>query len=113
MSAPRRLPTLAALALSAAALAACGGGDGGGDTAPKGGVLDQTALEKDLTQRLSDASGKSEPKVDCPGDLPVKKDLTMRCTATLEGTTYGLTVTVTGVEGGNASYDVAVDQTPQ
>ena len=102
--------TLAALLMSTIALAACGSG---GTSSSAGAVLDRDALAQDLSTRLSDAAGGKSPKVQCPGDLPVKKDLTVRCTAVLEGKTFGLTVTVTGTEGGSAQYDVAVDQTPQ
>lgn len=103
--------TLAALLTSTIAVAACGGDDKA--STPDGAVLDRDALAADLSVRLSDAAGGKSPKVQCPGDLPVKKDLTVRCTAVLQGETYGLTVTVTGTEGGSAQYDVAVDQAPQ
>ena len=110
MRPPHRPLTLAALLMSTAALAACGSGD---KTSPGGAVLDRDALAADLSIRLSDAAGGKSPKVRCPSDLPVKQDLTVRCTAQLQGKTFGLTVTVTGTEGGSAQYDVAVDQTPQ
>lgn len=103
--------TLAALLMSTIALAACGGGD---KASPTGGaVLDRGALANDLSIRLSDAAGGKSPTVRCPADLPVKRDITVRCTAVLQGKTFGLTVTVTGTEGGSAQYDIAVDQTPQ
>lgn len=109
---PTRPLTAAALVLVIGLLGACGSGDGGSKT-PAGAVLDRDALAKDLSTRLSDATGDTPPKVTCPGDLPVKKDLTVRCTADIGSKTYGLTVTVTGTDGGAAQYDVAVDKTPQ
>ena len=111
MPAPRRPLTVAALALSTAVLGACGGG--GSPKTPDGAVLDRDALAADLTARLSDAAGGKSPKVACPADLPVKQGLTVRCTAELGGKRYGLTVTVTGTNGGTAEYDVAVDKTAQ
>jgi hypothetical protein len=111
MRPPRRPLTLAALALSSVALAACGSSKG--DSTPAGAVLDRDALADDLNIRLSDAAGGTSPSVICPADLPVKVGLSVRCTAELKGKTYGLTVTVTGTDGGTAQYDVAVDDTAQ
>ena len=113
MRPPHRPLMLAAIAASSIALAACGSsGDKGGST-PAGAVLDRDALADDLNIRLSDAAGGKSPSVICPADLPVKTGLSVRCTAELSGKTYGLTVTVTGTDGGSAQYDVAVDDTAQ
>lgn len=101
---------LPAVALSALAVSACGSS---GSKTPSGAVLDRNALARDLTTRLSDTTPGPSPKVTCPSDLPVKKDISERCTATLAGKRYGVTVTVTGTSGGSAAYDVAVDRTPQ
>ena len=112
MRPPARPLTLATIALSTLALAACGSGDKKATT-PSGASLDRDALASDLTIRLSDAAGGKSPSVICPADLPVKVGLSVRCTAELKGKTYGLTVTVTGTDGGSAQYDVAVDDTAQ
>ena len=113
MRPPVRPLTLATIALSAVALAACGGGGDKKVTTPAGAVLDRDALANDLNVRLADAAGGTSPSVICPADLPVKVGLSVRCTAELKGKTYGLTVTVTGTDGGSAQYDVAVDDTAQ
>jgi hypothetical protein len=112
MRPPVRPLTLTTIALSTVALAACGGGSKQATTS-SGAVLDRDALASDLDIRLSDAAGGTSPSVICPADLPVKVGLSVRCTAELKGKTYGLTVTVTGTDGGSAQYDVAVDDTAQ
>ncbi len=111
MLARRLLPTALALAVLALAAAGCGAGDKA--KTPDGAVLDRDALAQDLTTRLSDAAGGKSPKVACPADLPVTVGLTVRCTATLGGKRFGVTVTVTGSNGGTAEYSVAVDKTAQ
>ena len=112
MLAPRRqLPVAIALACACAlSIAACGSSKD--KAAPAGAVLDRDALAKDLSTRLA-LGGKDAPKVSCPNDLPVKKGITVRCTATLSGKRFGMTVSVTGTDGSSAQYDIAVDQDPQ
>lgn len=52
----------------------------------------------------------SRPEIDCPGDLDAEVGATMRCTLTAaDGTTAGVTVTVTSVDGSDAQFDVVVD----
>jgi hypothetical protein len=92
--------------LVAGALAGCGGDDDGGS----GGDLDRDALEQDISQRLAQATNSPAPTVDCPSDLPAKTGATIRCRVDVGGTQYGVTVTVTGTQGGSAQYDVQVDQ---
>ena len=110
MRSPRRLLAVAALLLVTASLGACGSSKD--KAAPAGAVLDRDALAKDLSTRLA-LGGKDAPKVNCPNDLPVKKGITVRCTATLSGKRFGMTVSVTGTDGDSAEYDIAVDQEPQ
>lgn len=106
----RRLhPLAAAIALAAAlALSACGSDE----SAPDGTLLKGSALEQDIAGRLADANGGTSPTVSCPGNLPIKTGATMRCRTKTGGAEYGVTVTVTGVEDGNAKYDITVDPQP-
>ena len=105
--------TTTALAFLAALALLAGCGSGGGSTGSGADVLKQKALENDLSSRLAQAAGGgASPTVTCPGDLPVKAGLTMRCRAEVAGTEYGVTVTVKGEQGGSAQYDVQVDQNP-
>ncbi len=100
----RRLIALSVPLLIAAALGGCGGDDDS-----SGGGLSRDALESDISQRLAQATGGTEPSVACPSDLPASKGSTIRCRVQVEGTSYGVTVTVTGTEGGSAQYDLQVD----
>ena len=49
------------------------------------------------------------PEVDCPNDVEATAGASARCTATVPGATYGVTVTVTEVDGEEAVYSVQVD----
>ena len=89
-----------------AALSACGGDD----NKSSGGSLDRDALEKDISQRLANATQGPAPDVSCPSDLPAKQGATIRCRAAVQGTSYGVTVSVTDTSGGSAQYELQVDQ---
>jgi hypothetical protein len=54
------------------------------------------------------------PVVTCPEDVALEVGATTRCTLTAPGDTteYGLTVTVTAVDGDEATVDVQVDDEP-
>ena len=109
MSPPRAIvPLLTALTLAAGGLAACGGDEG----TPVGAVLDRDALAKDISTRLQQAGAGEAPPVTCPSDLPTVKDASIRCTATISGQRYGVTVSITGGGGANATYGIEVDEKP-
>lgn len=57
----------------------------------------------------------SRPDISCPKDLEAKAGATTRCTLTAgsDPRKYGVTVTVTSVEGTHAKFDVQVDKQPQ
>ena len=50
------------------------------------------------------------PEVSCPDDVEAEVGAETRCTAAVEGATYGATVTVTAVEDDGAEFDVQVDR---
>ena len=79
------------------ALTACAG------SLPADDVADAAAdaLETELGFR---------PDVRCPDDLQADVGAEARCTATVDGQTYGATVTVTSVDGDAARFDVQVDR---
>ena len=84
-------------------LAGCGAGSvASGDVA--------TAAEDSLEEQVG-----QRPDVSCPEDLEAEVGATTRCTLTADGLDgeYGVTVTVTEVDGDRASFDVEVDQEPQ
>lgn len=103
---PSLLTALAAAALAAGGLTACGSDSGGGGDA---NVLRAEDLQTDIAQRLGASTGQT-PSVTCPGDLAAKKGNALRCRAEVDGKSLGVTVTVTGTEGGSAQYELQVDQ---
>lgn len=108
MSLPRCIvPLLAAALLAPAALAACGK-----EGTPVGAVLDRDELARDISSRLQQAGAGQAPPVTCPADLPTVKDASIRCTATIDGQRFGVTVSITGGEGESATYGIEVDKNP-
>jgi hypothetical protein len=98
----RRLSLLAATPLVALGLAACGSNELTADEVAKGA---EDALEAEVGAR---------PDVSCPDDLPAEVGAKTRCTLSVgdDPEKYGVTVTVTSVEGKTAHFDVEVDEEP-
>jgi len=76
-------------------------------TAPK--VEGKSVAQSVLTQLAAD--GKQVDEVSCP-DLPATVGASQRCTLKAGGDTYGVTVTVTSVQGTDVKFDIQVDSTP-
>jgi hypothetical protein len=57
------------------------------------------------------AEGKQVDEVSCP-DLPATVGASQRCTLRAGTETYGVTVTVTSVQGTDVKFDIQVDKTP-
>jgi hypothetical protein len=81
--------------------------DTGTATAPK--VEGRSVAQSVLTQLAAD--GKQVDEVSCP-DLAAEVGATQRCTLKAGADTYGVTVTVTTVQGTDVKFDIQVDQTP-
>jgi hypothetical protein len=98
-----RLPLLAAVPFVLAGLAACGT-----STLPANEVA--TKAEDALQQQIG-----VRPTISCPDDVKAEVGVKTRCTLTGgdDPTRYGVTVTVTSVDGTNAEFDIQVDQQPQ
>ena len=64
-----------------------------------------------VLKQLTD-NGKQVEKVTCP-DLIARVGAAERCTLVSRSQTYGVTVTVTSVQGTDVKFDIQVDQTPQ
>ncbi len=77
------------------------------------GAVSQADLEQQVSTQLESSVGVAPDSVTCPGDLTAETGTTMRCELTAGDSTYGLTVTVTGVENDVASFDILVDDAPQ
>jgi hypothetical protein len=99
---PRR-PALLATSFLLAGLAACGGSD----------VLTADTVAESAEDALEEQIG-ARPDISCPDDVEAKVGEETRCTLTGgdDPTEYGVTVTVTSVDGNNATFDVVVDDEP-
>jgi hypothetical protein len=98
-----RLPLLAATPFLLLGLAACGSS-----------VLSSDTVEKGAADALEEQVG-ARPEVSCPEDLAAEVGAEARCTLTAsdDPTEYGVTVTVTSLDGETANFDVQVDDQPQ
>jgi Domain of unknown function (DUF4333) len=70
---------------------------------------------KNVAQSVFDqlvSNGKQVNQVSCP-DLAAQVGASQRCTLMSGTQTYGVTVTVTSVQGTDVKFDIQVDQTPQ
>lgn len=87
--------------------------DPGTDVAPSGSSA--TVDGKNVAQSVFDqlvSNGKQVNQVSCP-DLVAQVGASQRCTLMSGTETYGVTVTVTTVQGTDVKFDIQVDQTPQ
>lgn len=82
-------------------------GDGGDAALPK---VSAAKVAKTTAQKLAAARSKAEPKVTCPDDLLGKVGTVLRCQLVADdGSTLGITVTVTAVRGTNVNFDIKAD----
>ncbi|QKW24072.1 DUF4333 domain-containing protein [Kitasatospora sp. NA04385] len=121
---------MAAAAAAAAVLAGCSAevhvgtvrsstsapGATGSKAASDDAALPKVSAEKlgqQTAKTLAEQYNQPEPTVTCPEDLVGKVGTTMRCRLTAEdGSSLGLTVTVTSVTGTDVKYDIKVDDLP-
>ncbi len=98
-----RRPLIVAVAAVLLCLSACG-------AAP----LPAEDVAESAEDALEEQVG-SRPHISCPEDLPAEVGAETRCTllAGDDPTEYGVTVTVTAVDGTTANFDVRVDEQPQ
>jgi hypothetical protein len=97
----RRLTVLAAAPAIALALSACSSS------------IDSGKLETTAADVLEGQVG-VRPDIACDEDLPAEVDASTRCLLTdkATGEEYGVTITVTSVDGSDAQFDVIVDDAP-
>jgi Domain of unknown function (DUF4333) len=100
---PSRLRLLLAAPVILAGLAACGGAV---VTAEETAEKAEDALEEQLGVRQD---------VSCPDDLEAEEGAETRCVLTTAGDDpiqFGVTVTVTSVDGDTVNFDIEVDDEP-
>ncbi len=76
-------------------------------------TVDKNDVAKSISDQLSQQFGRTPENVTCPDNLKGNVGATTRCTLTDQGATYGVTVTVTSVEGDDVKYSFKVDDKPQ
>lgn len=70
-------------------------------------------LAAEINKRLVEQVGRAPDSVTCPTNLRGEVGVTERCELKDGNDTYGITVTVTGVDGTDVRFDFKVDDTPQ
>ncbi|EST37487.1 hypothetical protein N566_12795 [Streptomycetaceae bacterium MP113-05] len=101
------IATLLATTAAAALLSGCSGEVHVGSTTPK---LSADKLADTVAEKLAATTGRPEPQITCPEDLEGKVGTTTRCTLTADdGSTLGVSVTVTSVEGTQINFDIKAD----
>lgn len=76
-----------------------------------GSTLDTAEVEAEVADQLEALVGERPASIDCPDDITAEEGATHRCTLTTDdGSTIGLTLTMTDDEG---SFDIEVDDEPQ
>lgn len=80
-----------------------------GSSGPK---MSAAKLSETVTEKLAATTGRPKPDITCPEDLAAEVDTTTRCTLTADdGSTLGVTVTVTSVDGDQINFDIEADET--
>ncbi|WP_245388599.1 DUF4333 domain-containing protein [Streptomyces iranensis] len=65
-----------------------------------------------VAEKLAATTGRPKPDIACPEDLVGKVGTTTRCKLTADdGSTLGVSVTVTSVDGDQINFDVKADDT--
>ena len=79
-----------------------------------GSTLSAGDVETEAEDALEEQVG-TRPDISCPEDLEAEVGAETRCTLTAgdDPTKYGVTITVTAVDGADAEFDIVVDGQPQ
>ncbi|MFD3607900.1 DUF4333 domain-containing protein [Streptomyces atroolivaceus] len=90
-------------------LAGCSASVSAGKTGPE---LSSDELAASLADKLASTTGRPKPDITCPEDLAGKVGAETRCTLTADdGSTLGVSATVTSVDGEQIHYDFEADET--
>ena len=103
-----RIPLVAVpIVIAALAFAACGGSISVG-----GSSISKDEIAKQASASLEQSVGSKPPPITCPEDLAATVGETTTCV--MQGTDgdYNVAVTITKVDGTNATFDVQVADTP-
>jgi uncharacterized protein DUF4333 len=76
-------------------------------------TVDKGDVEKSISDQLAQQSGRTPDSVTCPNDLKGDPGATLRCQLSDQGSTYGVTVTVSSVDNDDVKYGFKVDDQPE
>lgn len=76
-------------------------------------TVDKNEVAGILSKRLTQQVGRKPDSVTCPDNLKGVQGATLRCELAADGEKYGISVTVTGVDAGDVSFDYQVDDHAQ
>ncbi|MFI2779463.1 DUF4333 domain-containing protein [Streptomyces sp. ALB3] len=92
-----------------AVLVGCSASVDVGKSDPK---LSADKLATTVSEKLARTTGQPEPDITCPEDLAGKVGTTTRCKLTAgDGSTLGVSVKVTSVDGEQINFDIEADET--
>jgi hypothetical protein len=74
--------------------------------------MSKDELERSVADSLERAIGKRPDAIECPSGIAAEVSKSIRCVLTGGQDRFGLTATVTAVDGDNVSLDVQVDNAP-
>ena len=75
-------------------------------------TVNKDDVARQIGDQLTEQSGR-RPTVTCPDSLRGDVGATLRCRLQDQGSTYGVTVTVTSVQGGSVKFGFTVDDRPE
>jgi len=75
-------------------------------------TLSGTDAAQQISDQLDATVGQRPDAVECPEDIPAEIGATMRCELTDGESVYGVTIRITEVTDGVATFDIEVDQEP-
>jgi hypothetical protein len=75
-------------------------------------TVDKTQVASGISDNVTQQVGTKPESVTCPDNLKGVQGATLRCKLVTDGKTYGVTVSVTGVDAGTVDYHFEVDDQP-
>ncbi|MFI0715979.1 DUF4333 domain-containing protein [Streptomyces inhibens] len=104
-----RLSAAASILAASALLVGCSASAHVEKAEPK---LPADKLATTVAEKLAAATGRQKPHITCPEDLVGKVGTTTRCKLSADdGSTLGVSVTVTSVDGSEINFNVKADAT--
>jgi hypothetical protein len=69
-------------------------------------------VEEQISSQLEAQVGVAPDSVSCADDLPAEEGASITCELTSEGQTYGVTATVSSIDGNTVNFDIEVADAP-